>query len=309
MVFLTESPRVPLNLAWTWVLSVPLQERPDGVLLPGPIEADIAAGGRLSVMIGVLDRAKPVTADVVVSPVLVSQLARMSKGYRSVNAAGVVTEVPAGTGGAANATRVLEELRSVARRSATELSATPFGDARIPAILKAGLGKDLTSLLDRGRTEVGSALGVTPSPGELRPPQSQLDPASLGQVVARGAKTLLVDPDFVPPPAGLQFSPPSVALVAFGSRSATAILPDTGVATVAQTYPQDPVLAECSQNRSEITLAERYREIDALYEIGPVVAASIRQWFDEPHNRELVARLARAGVNVEPATGRIERTY
>ena len=62
--------------------------------------------------------------------------------------------------------------------------------------------------------------------------------------------------------------------------------------------------------RAAVVLARAFGSLDAIrdanagqlesvHEIGPVVAASIRQWFDEPHNRDLVARLARAGVNVE----------
>ncbi len=62
--------------------------------------------------------------------------------------------------------------------------------------------------------------------------------------------------------------------------------------------------------RAAVVLARAFGSLDAIrdanagqlesvHEIGPVVAASIREWFDEPHNRELVARLARAGVNVE----------
>jgi DNA ligase (NAD+) len=39
--------------------------------------------------------------------------------------------------------------------------------------------------------------------------------------------------------------------------------------------------------------------LQSVNEIGPVLAASVRQWFDEPHNRALVERLTRAGVNVE----------
>jgi DNA ligase (NAD+) len=47
--------------------------------------------------------------------------------------------------------------------------------------------------------------------------------------------------------------------------------------------------------------------LEAVPEIGPVVAQSVRDFADEPRNRELVARLAAAGVNMastapEPAT-------
>jgi len=40
------------------------------------------------------------------------------------------------------------------------------------------------------------------------------------------------------------------------------------------------------------------QELQQVPEIGPVVAASVRAFADEPHNRELLARLAAAGVNM-----------
>ncbi|MGE0041192.1 MAG: NAD-dependent DNA ligase LigA [Vicinamibacterales bacterium] len=39
-------------------------------------------------------------------------------------------------------------------------------------------------------------------------------------------------------------------------------------------------------------------EIEAVAEVGPVIAASVRAWLDEPHNQALVGRLAAAGVNM-----------
>ena len=61
--------------------------------------------------------------------------------------------------------------------------------------------------------------------------------------------------------------------------------------------------------KAATTLARHLRTMDAMLdapvevlqnipEIGPVVAQSIRTFFDEPHNRELVAKLKAAGVNV-----------
>jgi DNA ligase (NAD+) len=52
--------------------------------------------------------------------------------------------------------------------------------------------------------------------------------------------------------------------------------------------------------------------LEATHEIGPVLAASVRAWFDEPHNRELVERLRAAGVSMRssrppaPAGGPLE---
>ena len=45
-------------------------------------------------------------------------------------------------------------------------------------------------------------------------------------------------------------------------------------------------------------------EIDALYEIGPTVASSVRSWFDDEANRSLVERLQTAGLRTrETASG------
>jgi DNA ligase (NAD+) len=40
-------------------------------------------------------------------------------------------------------------------------------------------------------------------------------------------------------------------------------------------------------------------QLERVSEIGPVVARSVREYFDEPRNRQLVARLAQAGVKTE----------
>jgi DNA ligase (NAD+) len=45
----------------------------------------------------------------------------------------------------------------------------------------------------------------------------------------------------------------------------------------------------------------RAEEIDALYEIGPVVANSVQAWFGSEANRNLVERLRKAGVRTEEA--------
>jgi DNA ligase (NAD+) len=62
--------------------------------------------------------------------------------------------------------------------------------------------------------------------------------------------------------------------------------------------------------RAAMLLARHFRSIDAIaqapveemesiYEIGPVVARSVREWFDREENRRLVARLKESGVRTE----------
>ena len=42
---------------------------------------------------------------------------------------------------------------------------------------------------------------------------------------------------------------------------------------------------------------------DAIYEIGPAVAESVRTWFDQEVNQRLLARLREAGVRLEEEGG------
>ncbi len=65
--------------------------------------------------------------------------------------------------------------------------------------------------------------------------------------------------------------------------------------------------------RAAMLLARHFRRLDAIaqapveemesiYEIGPVVARSVREWFDREENRRLIARLQEAGVRTEEQT-------
>ncbi len=73
------------------------------------------------------------------------------------------------------------------------------------------------------------------------------------------------------------------------------------------------ILADAFDSIDEMMEAEEQR-LAEIFEIGPVVAASIAEWFREPRNRELIARLKEAGVNTSrireraAAIEKIERT-
>jgi DNA ligase (NAD+) len=74
------------------------------------------------------------------------------------------------------------------------------------------------------------------------------------------------------------------------------------------------ILARTFGSLDEIAAADRER-LQAAEEVGPKVADSIRRFFDEPHNRELVERLRRAGLRFTeekrgPAVGSLSgRTF
>ena len=239
-VFLIERPLVPLNLAWTWVLSEPLQYDPRGVFLPGPIETDVAPGGRLDALVAALSHLRNKSVDLVISPTLLDQLKRMAGGYSISTGDGRTRTVPQGTAESADAARVLSRLRAVASRPGVELIAYPLGDPSLPALLRGGMDGDLDKLLVNGRQSVTSVLGRPDALDVARPPGSALDLLTLPKLAALGARTVLVDPGFLNFPKFL--APPTVKLTS-GASSLTAVLPDPEVQALTRSNPNDPRLA------------------------------------------------------------------
>ena len=242
MLFLIESPKVPLNFAWTWVLAETIQYDPAGVFLPGSIETDIASGGRLADAVQALQSAND-PVDLVVSSALVDQLQRMAGGYRIRGPFGRLRTVLAGQGGAAEASALLQSLASLAARPGTELVSLPLGDADESALIKAGLTASADSLLTQGRELVGGALGAAPSTSVVRPVFSRMDAPGVERYGRLGTRIALIDTGFFPMTPELRLSAPPVARVVGRRATVDAVLPDPGVndqLTAAQT---DPVLA------------------------------------------------------------------
>ena len=242
MIFLNEGPRFPLHLAWTWVLSAPLQYRPDGAFVSTELEQEVAPGGRISSLARELRGLRRTSVDVAVSPVLADQLTKMASGYRVLEPSGtrVVRE---GSGGAAQAASVLGALSRVARRRTTELIALPYGDAVVPSMLQAGLEAEVQAAVTQGRSVVESTLGSRPDKSVFRPPFSLIDEASVGRLSTLGVKTVVLDANAVPRSPDLKFTPPGVVTLSASTGELQAVVPDPHVMSLAQQYARDPALA------------------------------------------------------------------
>jgi hypothetical protein len=245
-IFLVRQPEIPMALSWTFVLSHPITFAPDGTFVDTSLQNSLAPAGRLAGQLHALrnlaaNQSAP-AVDVAVSPVLLTQLARMRDGYRVADA-GTVRQVPAGQGGAALAAQALEDLRLVAAAPGVELTALPFSAPEIPSLYGGGLSGDMEIQLERGR-KVASALLETEPPGRvLRPPGAALDDESLRGLAGLGVDALIVGPstvDLQRQPLG--FAGP--ATTALGDGSITAIVPEPSTDAVMTSLVQDdPVRA------------------------------------------------------------------
>ncbi len=246
-IFLVRKPEIPLTLSWTFVLSHPITFAPDGTFIDPSLQTSLAPGGRLAGQIrALLDLAAaptPTPVDVAVSPVLLTQLARMRGGYSVVSDDGTTRDVPAGQGGSELAARALDALRAVAASPGVEVTTLPFSDPEIPSLYGGGLGRDVGIQLQRGR-EIASALIQADPPEQiLRPPGAALDDETLRGLAGMGVGTLIVGPATVElPPQPLGFAGPATTGLADGAI--TAIVPDASTDAVWTSLAEgDPVRA------------------------------------------------------------------
>lgn len=271
VIFLIEHPKVPLELQWSWVLTETIQYDPAGVFRNGPLQSDVAPGGRLDTLLRILDGIRD-PVDVPISPVLLDELTRMAAGYR-LRAGGAIRAVPRGTGSAADAARALALLRDIARRSTTEVPTIAAANASLPALASGGLASTIPAMLDRGRTLVRTVTGRAPETSVLRPALSQLDAAAIRRLAALGTRTVLLDPGVLTAQAGLKLTPsPVTPLVARGG-SVDAIAPDPALPAAARLHPTDPELAA----RAALgELASTWLELPGTPERGAAFIASER---------------------------------
>jgi Family of unknown function (DUF6049) len=249
VVFLVREPVEPLRLSWTLVLHHPIEFGPDGQFTSTEMETALAPGGALGARIAALQELSTAPAqpavDVAISPVLLTQLARMRDGYE-VRVGDEVLAVEAGEGGALLAEETLDALHDdIAQAPNIRMSAMPFSAPELPSLVAGGLGRDLAIQIDRGRDVVEEMLTTTSVAGVLRPPGGALDDATLRELPGVGVSTLLVGPSTVettPQPLGFA-GPPAASLSESGSLRA--VVPDPSVATLLQSglASADPVRA------------------------------------------------------------------
>jgi hypothetical protein len=298
LVFISERPVLPLNVSLSFVLDEGVRLRPGGTFGDDRLERSLAPGGRLETIVAALEQV-PLQSTLVVAPLTLQQLDWMSRGYRVMGGSGI-REVAAGSPEAERARLMLERLRALARNPSVEIAPLPLASPSVPALVAARLTEDLESQIVRGRDMASALLGIPLSSALLRPPASAVSQASLGELVELDVRTLLVDADSLPPPPGLNLSPPGTAVVDAGrGRTLAAVTPDPGIESMLAADIGDPALQ-----------AQRIiGALSAIYFEQPGVDRGVAIVFGEDDNpdpellRALLLRLRRASPDVSPRSG------
>jgi hypothetical protein len=279
LVFIVEEPLTPLLVSTTFVLDAPVRIRTDGTFVDDALEQQVVAGGRLDSIVDALEAVPGLPVTMVVSPVLLEQLATMRDGYRVVEGSGV-REVPAEQGTALAAGRLLDRIRELLRQPLVEVVALPYASPSVPALVHAGLNLDLGRQLRRGGEAVAALGGKEPSRTIFHPPGSAVTASSLAPLnLALAAEpgptpALLLDGNVVRPPP-TELTPPARIQVEADGTSHPAIASDPGVEARTEALPDDPIL------RAQWVLGE----LSAIYFEQPSIprgAALIFGEEDEP---------------------------
>jgi hypothetical protein len=281
LVFIQERPLVPLNVSVIFVLDEGVHLGPRGEFVDDHLERSIAEGGRVESVVSSLEQF-PVQATLVVSPMLLEQLQRMSDGYRRG-----ADELPADSPSAERAGAMLDRIRALARRDepATEVVALPFAGPSVPAMVEAGLHGDLAHQTELGRLGVGDALGVVPTSQLFRPPGGLLTTEAIRALADLGVAALIVDPEDLIPPPGLVLSPSAVTRIRAGlGRTLRAVAPDPVVAERLAALPDDPRL------RARWTVGE----LTALYFEQPSVDRGVAILVQSGHDGIFLQSLLRS---------------
>lgn len=323
-IFITETPKEPLLLTWTFELTHPTVYDPiDEVFTDRSLERSIGEDGWLGPTIASLNTrtrpgsGDPAAIDVAVSVPLTTQLMHMSSGY-VVRVGGHSTQETVDSPGAINARRVLDELRGLGEHEGVQISAEPFGTPNLPRLATSGLGADIEVQISRGNQEIAGFLGVPTTPTVLVPPGSAIDERTLVRADELGIKVMPLSPGTIEQaPQDKGFAPSPVTLLPPSGRGhIIGLVPDPGVTSVmeaggnADTDVTDPRLAaqQALGDLAAIWLEDPATERGVALFAGPdaIPAGTLSQmirltttapWLDPTHARTLAAR-------IPPANGR-----
>jgi len=210
----TTTPAAGLVTLW------PLTETPavgsDGVLLTDSLPRAIAPGGRLRVLLEA-GATRPDAITWLVDPALVETVDSMGGGYRLLRDGQVV----AGARPDAS-TDWLDELRRVTGRA--DVFALPYGYPDSVALVRGGLGRDVTRSITTAAGSVGTVLRRPITSTLAWPPGGRTDPATLRVIADSAPRGILLSAAQLT--ADSPFTPSGTAVLPGGATSATAVVPD-----------------------------------------------------------------------------------
>jgi hypothetical protein len=303
VVYYTETPETPLNLALLIPINVSPQRLPDGTFLAEDgtgISAAVAEDGWLTGLLAAVSEATaplpepeprprrgkrdgrrppppapppPLHVSIAPTPRMLEEMADMADGFTADS-----TEVPPNGTAATDVAGWLNGLRSLLGRSNVQTVLTPYAFSDLPTQLEHLPFEMTAEQLAAGRRVLESVLEMPAEQSWLFPPAGRLDVASLQQMQVLGAGDVFVSPDSTAPVAdpGLGGCPEPAYSAACAVELRTGQGGTSDALVADRTISQ--ILARLSLRTSDrLTLQEFFAETALIREELPGISGRVIQ--------------------------------
>jgi hypothetical protein len=198
VVDLPAGARQPLRAALLVPVREPTHRNPAGDFIDDKLAGLLAPDGSLGAVVAELARAGAPTATMVVDAMLVEEATAMVGGWR-LRQGGRRTSVPPGDPRSVHADRFLQALKAAASRHPP--AAFPYGNADLPALVRAGGGARADGPVAKGRNLLTNGLGTAPDGSLAWPVDGAVDGALLQALEQTGSDVVVLEPRHLPAPS------------------------------------------------------------------------------------------------------------
>ena len=223
--------RARSRIAWVWPLAQPDDRDVDGVYADDSLAEAVRPGGRLVELLHVADGLSPLRPVTwAVDPARVSAVADMADGYR-VRAG---DESVAGQGEEV-AKRWLADLDAALSKRQSPVLALPYADPDVVAVVRAGAGDRIGTMLREGRQVLQQRLGVTADATLAWPPGGLVSSETLDVLTGDGVRSVVLDERSLRYPDDERPNHTPTSAMALGDGGTTGLVADHTLAEIVAT--------------------------------------------------------------------------
>lgn len=190
IVFADSVPK--LELIPVLELNAPFRINPEGIFTSEEILQTIVAGSRENAYLDMII-SNNVPAVLIASTGFLSQLQKMTEGYKVKTDAGVIDRKP-DSEQSQTAKKFLEKLRTASKKENVIVAFMPYGDMNPADFIKQGLSEKLRALINRGQNFTADIFQLSTPPSLIFIPHKGLDQKSLRLLADMGFQ-VAVDAD------------------------------------------------------------------------------------------------------------------
>jgi hypothetical protein len=229
-VFISEQVANPLQLSLLVPMTEPTHRTPDKVFVDSRLGGTLSTGGSLGRIAAELAAPDRPPLSLVVDPLLVEEAAAMAANEWPLRGRAMAEPqaIPGNDPRSLAAKSFLDNLRLAASRPGVPLTAFPYANGDLTALVRHGLEADVLALIGKGRRDLEAALGTTPDERLAWPAGGAVDAPTLKTLGLANVRGTVISHDLLPVDSPWTQNAP-VRLDGGTSQPGTALVPDASL--------------------------------------------------------------------------------